>query len=231
MIVSKEPSRNYKFALSLPLPARPPRRVARSASRSGRLLRRAVATPFVAHAHQARQLGNAVGGLGRTRLRATGGTEGLVGSSGAGVGQVSRRVVGSDQGLQTHQIGFPLISLVPPPPPTLPPSSKATDPGPCSTTADRITIAGSPAATAGAHTPGGNAAPATASAAPAVDQATGPLCAGALLLSSDEALTEGSGSSSLGCGMNEPYQTLQTVLVLTRAVMFLILLMPPMILA
>ena len=125
-----------------------------------------------------------------------------MGLAGAGV---------EDQGFKDNQVGSILISLAPPPPPTLPPSSKATDPGRSSTTADRTTIARSPAATAGAPTLGGSALPATASAAPAIDQVTGPLCAGALPLSSDEALTEGPGSSSLGLGMNRPYQTLKTV--------------------
>ena len=89
----------------------------------------------------------------------------------------------------------------------------------------------SPAATAGVPTLGGSALPATASAAPAIDQATGPLCAGALPLSSDEALTEGPGSSSLGLGMNRPYQTLQTLLGLTRVATRQIPLMTRMILA
>ena len=83
-------------------------------------------------------------------------------------------------------------------------------------------MARSPAATAGAPILGGNALPETASAVPAIDQVTGPLCAGALLLSSDEALTEGPGSSSLGLGLDRPYRTLKTAM-LTRVVMCLIL--------
>ena len=89
----------------------------------------------------------------------------------------------------------------------------------------------SPAATAAAHTLGGSALPKTASAAPAVDQVTGPLLAGALPLSSDEALTEGPGLSSLGLGMNRPYRTFQTVLGLARVATRRIPLMPKMILA
>ena len=159
---------------------------------------------------RARRLGNAVGGLSRTKLRATVGTVGL---AGAGV---------EDQGFKVNQVGSILINLTPPPPPTLPPSFKATDPGRSSTTADGTTMARSPAATAGATILGGNALPETAPAVPAIDQVTGPLCAGALHLSSDEALTEGPGSSSLGLGLDRPYRTLKTAM-LTRVVMCLIL--------
>ena len=156
---------------------------------------------------RARRLGDAVGGLSRTKLRATGGTVGL---AGAGV---------EDQGFKDNQVGSILISLAPQ---NRPPGSKATDPGRSSTTADGTTMARSPAATAGATILGGNALPETAPAVPAIDQVTGPLCAGALHLSSDEALTEGPGSSSLGLGLDRPYRTLKTAM-LTRVVMCLIL--------
>ena len=112
------------------------------------------------------------------------------------VGHGSGAVV-EDQGSKDNQVGSILISLAPP---NRPPGSKATDPGRSSTTADGTTMARSPAATAGATILGGNALPETAPAVPAIDQVTGPLCAGALHLSSDEALTEGPGSD-MGPGL------------------------------
>ena len=218
----REPLRNFRCGRRLRPPAQPAR-----VARAGRFPRETGATLIVAP--RAGRPGvdgglgkiglRTAGGLERTRLRATGG---MVGFASAGV---------EDQRFKDNQVGSILIILTPPPPPTLPPGSKATDPGLCSTTDDRTTIACSPAATAGAPTLGGNAPPATASAAPAIDEAIGPLCAGALPLSSDEALTEGPGSSSLGLGINRLYLTLLTVLVLTRLVMRLSPMMPPMILA
>ena len=130
-----------------------------------------------------------------------------------GEGAVRPRAGGMDNDAKINQVGsipIPLLTLLPRSR-TLPQGSKTVAAPGLSTTTDKISTATRSAATADALIRGGSAPHAAAFAAPVKGPIICRPCAAALRHNSDEALTVGLGSLSLGLGMNVPYRTLMTL--------------------
>ncbi len=144
------------------------------------------------------------------RLLGVGTTVGAVAS---GVGAVSPRAGEMDNAAKDSQVGsIPIHFPAPLPQDRMPQGSKtAVAHALSSTTEDKVPTATRSAATADALIRGDNAPPAAAFAAPAKSPIIGRSCVAALRHNSDEALTVGLGSLSLGLGMNVPYRTLMTL--------------------
>ena len=128
----------------------------------------------------------------------------------SGVGAVSPRAGEMDNAAKDSQVGSIPIHFPAPLPQDrmLPQGSKtAVAHALSSTTEDKVPTATRSAATADALIRGDNAPPAAAFAAPAKSPIIGRPYVAALRHNSDEALTVGLGSLSLGLGVDMPYRT------------------------